>query len=65
MPVARSRTVLVTATPPGAAAHLVVQRNLGADSLHAWLQQTLPDGWTVTRFGSAKGYRVLQVVAPT
>ncbi|WP_088289483.1 class I SAM-dependent methyltransferase [Kineosporia sp. A_224] len=41
------------------AAHLVVQRNLGADSLHAWLQENL-DG-TVTRAGSAKGYRVLRV----
>lgn len=50
---------------PGGAAHLVVQRNLGADSLHAWLagQQLAGDGgrWHVTRAGSAKGYRVLRV----
>jgi len=51
---------------PGGEAHLVVQRNLGADSLHAWLTETLPqsmgDGVSVTRAGSAKGYRVLRVV---
>jgi 16S rRNA G1207 methylase RsmC len=50
---------------PGASAHLVVQRNLGADSLHAWLREALPAAAgrdvTVTRAGSAKGYRVLQV----
>ena len=50
---------------PGADAHLVVQRNLGADSLHRWLQDTLPTGWTVARAGSAKGYRVLRVSSPT
>jgi 16S rRNA (guanine1207-N2)-methyltransferase len=49
---------------PGAQAHLVVQRNLGADSLHAWLRATLPAGWTAGRTGSAKGYRVLTVTAP-
>lgn len=43
----------------GASAWLVVQRNLGADSLHAWLAEHL-DG-TVERAGSAKGYRVLRV----
>jgi 16S rRNA G1207 methylase RsmC len=49
---------------PGAEAHLVVQRNLGADSLHKWLQETLPAGWLVARAGSAKGYRVLRVTSP-
>jgi 16S rRNA (guanine1207-N2)-methyltransferase len=49
---------------PGAAAHLVVQRNLGADSLQAWLTATLPADWWVARAGSAKGYRVLTVTAP-
>ncbi len=48
---------------PGASAHLVVQRNLGADSLHAWLAATLGDGATVERAGSAKGYRVLRVTS--
>ena len=50
---------------PGGRAHLVVQRNLGADSLHAWLAEALPAAtgarFTVTRAGSAKGYRVLEV----
>ncbi|MFI7587614.1 class I SAM-dependent methyltransferase [Spongisporangium articulatum] len=46
---------------PGGQAHLVVQRNLGADSLHAWLAGELGDGWSVVRAGSAKGYRVLRV----
>jgi 16S rRNA (guanine1207-N2)-methyltransferase len=49
---------------PGAEAHLVVQRHLGADSLQRWLQETLEPGWTVQRAGSAKGYRVLKVTAP-
>lgn len=44
----------------GGEAWLVVQRNLGADSLHAWLSGAL-DGTSVTRAGSAKGYRVLRV----
>jgi 16S rRNA (guanine1207-N2)-methyltransferase len=47
------------------AAHLVVQRNLGADSLHAWLGQQRPapgaEPFRVVRAGSAKGYRVLRV----
>ncbi|NLT53821.1 MAG: methyltransferase [Actinomycetales bacterium] len=49
----------------GASAHLVVQRNLGADSLHRWLAESVVPGlgpWaTVERVGSAKGYRVLRV----
>jgi 16S rRNA (guanine1207-N2)-methyltransferase len=49
---------------PGGAAYLVVQRNLGADSLHQWLRETLPPGWTTERAGSAKGYRVLRVASP-
>ena len=46
---------------PGAQAHLVVQRNLGADSLHAWLVGALGPDMTVERAASAKGYRVLRV----
>ena len=45
---------------PGGTARLVVARNLGADSLAAWLAG---EGWTVTREGSAKGFRVLSVQA--
>jgi 16S rRNA (guanine1207-N2)-methyltransferase len=43
---------------PGAAAYLVVQRNLGADSLAAWLGG---QGYAVRRLKSKKGYRVLSV----
>ena len=46
---------------PGAAAHQVVQRNLGADSLHRWLAD---QGWTVRRLASRAGYRVLAVTNP-
>ena len=50
---------------PGASAYLVVQRNLGADSLHRWLDETLgPRGYAVARHASAKGFRVLHVQAP-
>lgn len=44
---------------PGAQAHLVVQRNLGADSLQRWITDTL--GLPVERAASAKGFRVLRV----
>ena len=50
---------------PGASAYLVVQRNLGSDSLHRWLNDTLgPDGYEAARHASAKGFRVLSVRAP-
>ncbi|MDX6334902.1 MAG: rRNA (guanine1207-N2)-methyltransferase [Streptosporangiaceae bacterium] len=45
---------------PGGQAHLVVQRNLGADSLQRWLQA---EGWPASRIASRSGYRVLQVAA--
>ena|ERR1700730_15655611 len=45
---------------PGASAYLVVQRNLGADSLAAWLST---HGYNVQRLKSKKGYRVLSVAA--
>ncbi|MGH9290540.1 MAG: class I SAM-dependent methyltransferase [Acidimicrobiales bacterium] len=37
---------------------LVVQKNLGADSLHRWLETR---DWSVTRLGSRIGYRLLEV----
>ena len=46
---------------PGSDAWLVVQRNLGADSLHRWLQSELVAEGTVLRFATGKGYRVLRV----
>jgi 16S rRNA G1207 methylase RsmC len=45
---------------PGADAWMVVQRNLGSDSLQAWMQATLGDVITVQRATSSKGYRVLR-----
>ncbi|MEM9654139.1 MAG: methyltransferase [Actinomycetota bacterium] len=39
-------------------AHLVVQKHLGADSLHRWLDDS---GWPTTRRGSRAGYRLLDV----
>ncbi len=43
---------------PGGVAHLVVGKNLGADSLQRWL---VDRGWQANRIGSAKGFRVLNV----
>jgi len=42
----------------GGRAQLVVGKNLGADSLHAWLTS---QGWVVERLGSSKGFRVLRI----
>ena len=46
---------------PDAAAYLVVQRNLGSDSLAAWLRE---QGYQVMRLKSKKGYRILEVKRP-
>ncbi|PKQ31515.1 MAG: MFS transporter [Actinobacteria bacterium HGW-Actinobacteria-2] len=43
---------------PGGEARLVVGKNLGADSLQAWLQAS---GFGCERIASAKGFRVLRV----
>ena len=43
---------------PGAAAYLVVQRNLGSDSLQRWLAGS---GWDASRYAARAGYRVLEV----
>ncbi len=43
---------------PAGAAYLVVQRNLGSDSLHQWLADS---GWTAERAAARSGYRVLKV----
>ena len=40
---------------------LVVQRNLGSDSLHRWMQTTFPENFTFARAATNKGYRVLRV----
>lgn len=44
----------------GADAWLVVQRNLGSDSLHRWLQAEFPADLAVSRAATNKGYRVLR-----
>lgn len=43
---------------PDGVAWLVINRNLGGDSLHTWLVGL---GWTVDRVASQKGFRVLRV----
>ena len=42
----------------GAGAYLVVQRNLGSDSLQRWLAES---GWDASRVAARAGYRVLRV----
>lgn len=42
-------------------AWLVVQRNLGSDSLQRWLAATFERGYTVHRAATGRGFRVLKV----
>lgn len=42
-------------------AYLVVQKNLGADSLHRWLEAELPTEFSTIRVDTAKQFRVLRV----
>jgi len=42
-------------------AWLVVQRNLGSDSLQRWLAATFAHGYSVHRAATARGFRVLKV----
>ena len=42
-------------------AWLVVQRNLGSDSLQRWIAATFDDGYSVARSATARGFRVLKV----
>jgi 16S rRNA G1207 methylase RsmC len=44
-----------------AEAYLVVQKNLGADSLQRWLEVEMPEGYSTIRVDTAKGFRVLRV----
>jgi 16S rRNA (guanine1207-N2)-methyltransferase len=46
---------------PGGVAYLVVQKNLGSDSLQRWIETEL--GMPCARFASSKGFRVLEVRA--
>ncbi|MFC6706085.1 class I SAM-dependent methyltransferase [Flexivirga alba] len=43
---------------PNGVAYLVVQRNLGSDSLQRWL---IEQGFATERFTSVRGYRILRV----
>jgi 16S rRNA G1207 methylase RsmC len=44
-----------------AEAYLVVQKNLGADSLQKWLEVTLPANFDTKRVDTAKSFRVIRV----
>lgn len=44
----------------GSDAWLVVQRNLGSDSLQRWMQTTFPENFSFVRAATNKGYRVLR-----
>ena len=43
-------------------AYLVVQKNLGSDSLQKWLTETLVAGYEVSRLTSVKTYRIIKIV---
>lgn len=45
----------------GGIAYLVVQKNLGSDSLQTWIASTLGPDFTVERFATDKGFRILSV----
>ncbi|MCS3492764.1 16S rRNA G1207 methylase RsmC [Arthrobacter sp. JUb119] len=49
---------------PGGEAWMVVQKNLGSDSLQKWLVEQLPSEWKITREATAKAFRVLKVARP-
>lgn len=46
----------------GGAAYLVVQKNLGSDSLIPWLSKTLGEDFSVEKYASSKGYRIIEVL---
>jgi 16S rRNA (guanine1207-N2)-methyltransferase len=45
---------------PGSDGWLVVQRNLGSDSLQRWMQAEFPSDFAFLRAATSKGYRVLR-----
>jgi 16S rRNA (guanine1207-N2)-methyltransferase len=45
---------------PGGTAYLVVQKNLGSDSMQRWITETL-DGLECARHATSRGFRVLAV----
>ncbi|MBG6223939.1 16S rRNA G1207 methylase RsmC [Arthrobacter sp. CAN_A2] len=46
---------------PDGRAWLVVQKNLGADSLQRWLGEELPAGFLVRRAETSKSFRIIEV----
>jgi 16S rRNA G1207 methylase RsmC len=46
----------------GGSAYLVVQKNLGSDSLQKWLTETLIEGYEVSRLTSIKTFRIIKVL---
>ena len=46
----------------GGAAYLVVQKNLGSDSLIPWLSENLWEDFSVEKYASSKGYRIIEVL---
>lgn len=49
---------------PGGNAWLVVQKNLGADSLQKWIIGQLPSDWSVERVSTDNAFRILKVQRP-
>lgn len=49
---------------PGGIAWLVVQKNLGSDSLQKWLGTVLPEDWSIKRVSTDKAFRILRVARP-
>lgn len=57
--------ILITWLPRlkvGGAAYLVVQKNLGSDSLIPWLYENLGEDFSVEKYASSKGYRIIEVL---
>ncbi|MCU1515367.1 MAG: rRNA methyltransferase [Pseudarthrobacter sp.] len=54
-------TLWIPRLAAGGSAWLVVQKNLGSDSLQRWLSQQLDSTFTVTRETTAKSFRILRV----
>ena len=57
--------ILITWLPRlkvGGAAYLVVQKNLGSDSLIPWLSKNLGEDFSVEKYASSKGYRIIEVL---
>ena len=49
-------------TPGTGAAYLVVQKNLGSDSLIPWLADALGERFAVSKYASSKGFRIIEVL---